>query len=41
MPDGISSVELLGSPEKVEWRRDAESFHLDFPENMAGKYAFV
>ena len=41
LPDGISSVELLGSPENVDWRRDAESLHLGFPEKVAGKYAFV
>lgn len=37
----INSVKLLGTPqEEIEWTRDKEGLHLEFPTNAAGKYAF-
>lgn len=36
----IDSVSLIGSDEKIEWKRDVYGLELSFPENHPGKHAF-
>jgi alpha-L-fucosidase len=36
----IKSVSLIGSDEKIEWKRDVYGLELSFPENHPGKHAF-
>jgi len=36
----IKQVSLLGTPSKIDWKRDDKGLHLSFPADARGKYAW-
>ncbi len=37
----VMNVKMLGSNEKIKWTQDSKGLHVNFPKNIAGKYAHV
>ncbi|WP_068545178.1 alpha-L-fucosidase [Thalassotalea crassostreae] len=38
--DKIKNISLIGSDEKIEWKRDSKGLHIVYPEKQVGEFAY-